>query len=115
MQRGIRAFTTKNKKERMIPIWYNSLLEFLHSIHEEQGYILNCGESKINKNIISISRKLDIRFSAHSCRHTYASHLILSKKVTIEELAKVLGHENIQITYSTYLHLIGSGLDKKLD
>lgn len=47
---------------------------------------------------------------AYQCRHAYASELI-SKRVPIDRVARMLGHASTAITYRTYSHLMPGELD----
>jgi len=53
-------------------------------------------------------------FTPHSLRHAFVSAL-LSRGVPITDVAKWLGHRNINVTYATYGHLIPSSLGRALD
>jgi len=62
------------------------------------------------------ARKAGIRvgFTPHSLRHAFVSAL-LSHGVPITDVAKWLGHRNINVTYATYGHLVPSSLGRALD
>ncbi len=53
-------------------------------------------------------------FTPHSLRHAFVSAL-LSRGVPITDVAKWLGHRNINVTYATYGHLVPSSLGRALD
>jgi integrase len=53
-------------------------------------------------------------FTPHSLRHAFVSTL-LSRGVPITDVAKWLGHRNINVTYATYGHLVPSSLGRALD
>jgi integrase len=44
-------------------------------------------------------------FGAHAVRHYFATQLI-RKGVNIYKVSKILGHSSVQITESTYVHLM---------
>lgn len=50
-------------------------------------------------------------FTPHSLRHAFASAL-LSHGVPITDVAKWLGHRNINVTYATYGHLVPSSMGR---
>jgi integrase len=58
-------------------------------------------------------RKIGIQdgFTPHSLRHVFASTL-LGHGVPITDVAKWLGHQNINVTYSIYGHLISSAASR---
>lgn len=51
------------------------------------------------------------RVFPHNFRHTYITHM-LEAGVPITEVATLVGHKDIQTTYSTYMHLADSTLKK---
>jgi integrase len=53
-------------------------------------------------------------FTPHSLRHAFVSAL-LGRGVPITDVAKWLGHRNINVTYATYGHLVPSSLGRALD
>jgi hypothetical protein len=53
-------------------------------------------------------------FVPHWLRHMYASDL-LAGGIPITDVAKFLGHQNIQITFDTYGHLAPSAMDRARD
>jgi integrase len=53
--------------------------------------------------------KIPKEFTPHSLRHAFASAL-LARNVPITDLAKWLGHKNINVTYAVYGHLVPSSL-----
>lgn len=65
------------------------------------------GEYGCNKTLHAIEDRLDIhpRITFHGLRHTHVSYLI-SKGCTITYISHRLGHSNIQITLTTYAHLL---------
>jgi integrase len=50
-------------------------------------------------------------FRSHSLRHAYASTL-LSRGVPITDVARWLGHKNINVTYATYSHFMPEAEDR---
>lgn len=53
-------------------------------------------------------------FSPHSLRHAFVSAL-LARGVPITDVAKWLGHRNINVTYSIYGHLVPSSLGRAVN
>jgi integrase len=53
-------------------------------------------------------------FTPHSLRHAFVSAL-LSRMVPITDVAKWLGHRNINVTYATYGHLVPSAAGRARD
>lgn len=58
--------------------------------------------------------KIPAAFTPHSLRHAFVSAL-LSHGVPITDVAKWLGHRNINTTYATYGHLVPSSLGRALE
>lgn len=56
----------------------------------------------------------DVQFVAYACRHTCATRLLQSNKVTLPELQLWLGHKNINTTMR-YAHLCPSALRKGVE
>lgn len=52
-------------------------------------------------------------YTIHSLRHTYASRL-LSNGVEISIVSKLLGHADINTTYSKYIHVLDEQLDAQM-
>jgi integrase/recombinase XerD len=71
--------------------------------------------SYINKNLIDIGKKanIDKHISFHVSRHTWATRA-LRKGITIEKVAKILGHADLRQTL-IYAKIIGEDLDKAMD
>jgi integrase len=44
-------------------------------------------------------------YGLHSLRHTFAT-ILLSHKVDIKTVSKLLGHSDVTVTYNTYIHVI---------
>lgn len=57
---------------------------------------------------------IPVGFTPHSLRHTFASAL-LGYGVPITDVAKWLGHQNINVTYSIYGHLIPSAASRAIN
>jgi len=57
--------------------------------------------------------KLPKSYTAHTLRHTFASHLVLNGE-PIEKVSKLLGHKSIKTTETFYVHLRPESMDFKL-
>ena len=60
------------------------------------------------------TREEDEKFGMHSLRHTFASHLF-AKGVDVKIVSAILGHSDVQITYDTYIHIIGNQTKKAIE
>lgn len=60
-----------------------------------------------------IEKNTGIKFTPHTCRHTYASLMIL-EGADLYYLAKFLGHSNVNMIMKTYAHLLQKGIQKFL-
>jgi site-specific recombinase XerD len=113
-------FTTKSKKERMIPI-NEKLISMLKSrlpnpntvfsnyvFKNPKGFKLN--ESWVSNNFKRAVRKanLDDRIHFHTLRHSFASNLV-QKGVSLYVVKELLGHEDITTT-QIYSHLSKNNL-----
>ena len=108
------SFTTKSKKERVIPIG-KVVLEIINSIKENpeninSKYIFNKAGDRLNSVFISKKFKKCVRLANlsesihfHTLRHSFASHLV-QKGVSLYVLQNLLGHSQISITQK-YSHL----------
>jgi len=116
-----RTFTTKSKKERIIPI-NKTLFELLRKrmpriIDINQGEFVFCRQRgfKLNENYVSKSFKQAVKLSGlndaihfHTLRHSFASSLI-QKGVSLYVIKELLGHSDISVT-QIYSHLIQDNL-----
>src|ERR1035437_6892502 len=112
-----RTFTTKSKRERIIPI-NKTLFELLRKripkiIDINQGGFVFCKRRrgiKLNENYVSKSFKHAVKLSGlndaihfHTLRHSFASSLI-QKGVSLYVIKELLGHSDISVT-QIYSHL----------
>lgn len=130
MQRIIRIkndedFTTKSKKERVIPI-NNKLLENLQSrlskikrIDNDECVFTNSKGKKFRSDTVSkwfkeavvaaaVDTPLESSIHFHTLRHSFASCLV-QKGASIYEVSKLLGHSDIKTT-EIYAHLTPDNL-----
>jgi len=111
-----RSFTTKSKKERIIPI-NKTLFELLKkrmpkiiSINHEEYVFSKQKGIKLNEDYVSKSFKQAVRDAGmndgihfHTLRHSFASSLI-QKGVSLYVIKELLGHSDISVT-QIYSHL----------
>jgi integrase/recombinase XerD len=116
-----RTFTTKSKKERIIPI-NKTLFELLRKrmpkiidITREEFVFNKQRGFKLNENYVSKSFKQAVKLSGlndrihfHTLRHSFASSLI-QKGVSLYVIMELLGHSDISVT-QIYSHLIQDNL-----
>lgn len=109
------SFTTKGKKERIIPI-NGKLFPLLKQKNQKQSKILsdyvfkNSNGFKLNESYVSKNFKKAVRKSGlcekihfHTLRHSFASNLV-QKGVSLYIVKELLGHEYITTT-QIYTHL----------
>jgi site-specific recombinase XerD len=109
-------FTTKSKKERMIPI--NNTLATVLNNHIPKVLNINFDEyvfykysgvpylkDYISKNFKKVIRKLEMndRIHFHSLRHSAASNMVQAG-VSLYVVKEILGHEDLSTT-QIYSHL----------
>ena len=70
------------------------------SITKKNRIFSNISNNAVNK---TLRRIVGRNVHAHSRRHTYASFLI-SQRVELLSISKILGHENMNITIEVYSH-----------
>ena len=110
------SFTTKSKKERIIPISQNLSSIFVNRIPKvfsssnDDYVITRIAGIKLNEDFVSKKFKsytraagIDERIHFHSLRHSFAS-LLVQKGVSIYVVKELLGHEDISTT-QIYSHL----------
>lgn len=51
-----------------------------------------------------ICKKVGVDVTPYSLRHTFAGNAYYNSRVSIEELAKIMGHSSTKVAYSTYIH-----------
>lgn len=124
--RNSKQFTTKNKKERIIPI-NQKLLSVLSnripkivSINNDEHIFQRIKGTKFNEDYVSKEFKkavraaeLDDRIHFHTLRHSFASNLV-QRGASIYVVKELLGHEDISTT-QIYSHLQTENLTKAVD
>ncbi|MCH7722805.1 MAG: tyrosine-type recombinase/integrase [Bacteroidetes bacterium] len=114
--KNINGFTTKNKKERIIPM--NSTLETLmmnrfsktNNVDNNNYIFYRVIGIKLNEDYVSKKFKVAVRDAGlndnihfHTLRHSFASRLI-QKGASVFVVKELLGHEDIKTT-QIYSHL----------
>lgn len=89
----------KGQKERLVPIYTNCVAQ-LQSLSKNQGepiFSISCDQ--INRIIKTTAIRAGIkkRISAHTLRHTYASHLY-ANGADLFSISDLLGHSNVTTT-----------------
>ncbi len=93
----------KYNKKRQVPLLLIDKIDkesFIEFIEEKENFDF------INKKYFQLylnrlSKKLNIKITAHKFRRTYATYL-LEKGLPVEEVSKILGHSDISITLKSY-------------
>lgn len=97
----LKALQTENKKDINDYILYNTVYNQIHETEADalfRKYIKHCKLQ--NKG-----------YTLHKCRHTYATNL--AKTLGIEEIAELLGHEDIN-TSRIYTHITTEDIQNKI-
>lgn len=69
---------------------------------------------RITKNIRSQFTEVLDKRKVHAVYHSHAS-LLANSNINIQEIARRLGHSNVEITWKTYSHLYPSQEEKALE
>lgn len=80
--------------------WFNINPYEVICCNEQGNYIRDC---TLKQSLKKAATKLNINFYFHMLRHTYATNIVNSG-VTLNIARKLLRHENIEMTLSTYAH-----------
>ncbi len=111
------SFTTKSKKERIIPIHQKIKKIFeQQAINNASNYVFSNGSvNNLNAEYVSKQFKKAMRAAKlnddihfHSLRHSFASNLV-QRGVNLYVVKELLGHEDIKTT-QVYSHLTQSSL-----
>jgi integrase/recombinase XerD len=90
-----------NKKRTVFIDDYPDTMSLLELFNK--GYTLDLKQASLKNTITNISRKLKIKMTCHTLRHTYATNKA-SEGIPITVLQALLGHSNIAVT-SKYVHI----------
>lgn len=119
-----RPITTKNKEGRYVPL-YREILSHLQQIYNENNpdkdslIITDANGKKVkdlSNTFVKVLEDIGLRYkkgekmSYHHTRHSFASILAQSGKVTLHELKELMGHQTLQMTMR-YAHLFPKNKD----
>jgi integrase len=102
-------------KERWIPMLY-SVKSHLESIALKDGFVFGPKQyiaSHFAKKIKKIIEKAELKGSAHTFRHTFASQLV-SHGASLEQVGELLGHSDPKTT-KIYAHLLPDVAEKAIE
>jgi integrase len=113
-----KRFITKNHRSRTIPL-HDRLLSILSEYRQDEGYLIQPEKTDYSKNRyrfdirrtfsrVALAANMDI--TPHIMRHTFASLLAQSGKVSLLEIASLLGHADTKTT-EIYAHLCPTQID----
>lgn len=118
----VKVVAGKGNRDRftILPQGILSLLETYWRVHRPKKYLFEGQKSGVPMNDRSIQHAIrlsmqhsglgDHKFSAHSLRHSFATHL-LDNGTDIHSIKQLLGHSKIETTM-IYLHLTKQRRDK---
>lgn len=95
----------KGHKERRVPM-SQDLRAYLEALPERTGFVLGDDRPTLQSFDVYMRRlikKAKLKGSAHTLRHTFASHMIAGG-ASLQEVAAILGHSSIKMT-ERYAHL----------
>ena len=94
---------TANILQRMMQGYSENEPFWLNKLQSKNGRIYN---STLNQKLTKFCKEAAVpRISIHGLRHTHAS-LLISAGVSIQSVAKRLGHGNTETTQRVYIHLL---------
>ena len=94
---------TANILQRMMQGYEENEPFWLNKLQSKNGRIYN---STLNQKLTKFCKEAAVpRISIHGLRHTHAS-LLISAGVSIQSVAKRLGHGNTETTQRVYIHLL---------
>lgn len=106
---GTLLWSPKDHERRWIPM-ATDLLAHLKGLPRPARWVIEQegerpGLETMSTYFKKISRKAGLRGGIHVLRHSFASHLASSGKVTLREIKELLGHSTIEQT-EAYAHLV---------
>ena len=99
----------KGKKERRVYL-HETHVDRCLEIFNSQSYLLETkGGNKyirnnINKEFRRLSLKVDIKFTPHSLRHSFATHTLICRGRSLKSVSSYLGHSTTALTADMYIH-----------
>ena len=112
------GFTTKSKKERVIPM-NHVVFDILSKIERKCTYVFSKSQFRFKPDYVSKQFKkcikatnLNQKIHFHSLRHSFASNLV-QKGADIYVVQKLLGHSSISTT-QIYSHLNQNNLERAI-
>jgi integrase len=112
------TFTTKSKRERVIPI-SKSLKKILKTVKSKEGIVFSNNGKVFAPDYVSKSFKKAVKVAGlndkihfHTLRHSFASNLVQSG-INLFLVKKLLGHQSIKTT-EAYSHLRREDLVKAI-
>jgi len=120
-EKGNLLWSPKDHERRWVPM-ATDLRNFLEKLPRygrwvflEKGGVRHSSEEKVSYEFFHISRNFGFRKGTiHVLRHTFASHLISSGKVTLKEIQELLGHASIEQT-AVYAHLMPGRVESAIN
>jgi len=103
----------KDFEKRFIPM-SEDLEGYLKSIEAHRVKVLQGYSTAFSLGAVFgrfVRRDLHLKGTAHTLRHTFASHLVMNS-VPVYTVSRLLGHATVQTTESHYAHLAGSHIDQ---
>ena len=100
-----------NSKSYLLPILSNA-----HKTEQQKLNRLHKVITKVNKALKAIGEELGIpiKLTTYCSRHSYATSVCLANGVSIENVAKMLGHSNIKMTQH-YARVLDSSILKDMN
>ena len=100
--------TDNSKRTLPIPDKIYKNIVILKNKNDENNYLLTENNKFMNPRTFynkykKITKELDLNYSHHSLRHTFASNLI-NTGIDYKSLMELLGHSNITTTMNIYVH-----------
>jgi integrase len=102
-----------------LPRWVSEKIDAHLAAHgtDDEGYLFGNRSTDSFRRMFMVRAKLaglPPEFTPHDLRHTAAS-IWLSRGIPITDVARWLGHRNIQITFNTYSHFLPDSFERGRD